>query len=131
MTLLEWKESYSVGDSVFDNDHRRLIDLINRVEEADREGLPVDWALDELEEYARYHFGREETRMEALGYPALEAHRKEHAAFIEWLETVKSTYHAAPEAHAHLAAAVNAYLRDWLDNHILKTDMAYKPHLAG
>jgi len=128
---MEWKDSYSVGDPVFDNDHRRLIDLINRVAEAEREGLPVDWALDELDEYARYHFGREERRLETLGYPRLKEHKKEHAAFIEWLTTVKSTYRAAPEAHAHLAAAVNNYLRNWLTNHILRSDMDYKPHVSG
>jgi hemerythrin len=90
MTLMEWKDSYSVGDSVFDADHKRPIEPINRVDEAGSEGMPVGLGAGRTGRLACYHFRREEIRLEAPGHPRRNTHGKEHAAFIERLATVES-----------------------------------------
>jgi hemerythrin-like metal-binding protein len=130
VALLEWQESFSVGDPVLDEDHKRLIQIINRVAAAEERGEPVQWVLQNLDEYAKNHFRWEEERMEEAGYAALDAHRREHHTFIEWLETLKATYGLDPEAHLHLAKTVNDYLRNWLTDHILTTDMEYKGQIG-
>ena len=56
MVLMEWKDSYSVGVDALDADHMRLIAIINKVDEADRAGKSVQWALEELRNYAEFHF---------------------------------------------------------------------------
>ena len=126
MALMEWKDSYSVGVDKLDNDHKRLIDIINRVDEADKAGKSVQWVLEELRNYTEYHFKAEEERMKEAGYPDLEEHMREHKAFVQWLTTVERTYNLAPDAHFHIAETVNEYLREWLTHHILLVDMQYK-----
>ena len=114
MPIVEWNDSYSVGVPALDNDHKRLIEIINRVDEAERAGNSVQWVLQELEDYAKRHFQREEERLEAIGFAGLAEHARQHHAFTEWVETVKQTYDLSPEAHFHLAATVRDYLRNWL-----------------
>jgi len=130
MAKLEWQDSYSVGVSDLDDDHKRLIDIINRVARAERDNEPVDWVLEELEDYARVHFAREEERMQAAGYPGFDAHVEKHREFVEWLRAVERTYKLSPETESYLADSVNAHLTDWLTRHILETDMAYKGKLG-
>jgi hemerythrin len=126
MALMEWKDSYSVGVDQMDADHKRLIAIINKVDEADKAGKSVQWVLEELRSYTEYHFKAEEERMKAAGYPDIEEHMREHKAFIQWLMTVERTYNLAPDAHFHIAESVNQYLSDWLTHHILLVDMQYK-----
>ena len=126
MALMEWRDSFSVGVTKLDDDHKRLIDLINRVDATEKAGKSVQWVLEELRNYAEYHFKAEEERMKAAEYPEIEEHMREHKAFIEWLATVERTYNLAPDAHFHIAETVNEYLRDWLTHHILLVDMQYK-----
>ncbi len=130
MADLEWKESYSVGIEQFDADHKKLIEIINRVVKADEAGGPVQWVLQELDNYARDHFQAEEERMASMNFPGLEDHRQEHEAFHEWLETIKVTFSMEPEAQFHLAKTVNQFLNHWLENHIFKTDMKYKDQIS-
>ena len=126
MALIEWQDAFSVGVDKLDNDHKRLIALINRVDEAEKAGKSVQWALEELRSYAEVHFKAEEERLEAADYAENDEHKKEHKAFVEWLVTVERTYNLAPDAHFHIAETVNEYLRDWLTHHILLVDMQYK-----
>ncbi len=130
MALIEWQESYSVGVAKLDDDHKRLIDIIRRVDEADKAGRSVQWVLEELRSYAEYHFRGEEERLAAAGYPDLEEHKREHHAFVEWLTTVERTYNMAPDAAFHIAETVNDYLSEWLTHHILLIDMQYKGKLG-
>ncbi len=129
MALIEWQDSFSVGVTKLDDDHKRLIDLINRIDEAEKSGKSVQWALEELRNYTEYHFRAEEARMAAADYPDIEEHKQEHKAFVEWLVTVERTYNLSPEAHFHIAETVNEYLRDWWTHHILEIDMQYKGRL--
>jgi hemerythrin-like metal-binding protein len=130
MTLLHWKDSYSVGVSDLDQDHKRLIAIINRVAEAEEQGRSIAWSVEELADYARHHFAREERMMRAAGYEAFDDHRAEHKAFLEWLRSVTSALHLDAMAQYHLAPTIKAYLGDWLDNHILKSDMQYKGRIG-
>lgn len=123
---VEWTDALSVGINVIDADHQNLIDIINRVLDAEREGTSVKWALGELAAYANDHFTREEKMMAAANYPDLAAHKKTHKAFIEWLQSLRTVYGADPGAEYYLAETMRAYLQTWLTNHIMKVDAEYK-----
>ena len=126
MALIEWQDSYSVGVDKLDDDHKRLIDIIKRIDEAEKSGKSVQWALEELRNYAAYHFKAEEECMKAADYPGIDKHKQEHKAFVEWLASVERTYNLSPDAHFHIAETVNDYLSDWLKHHILVVDMQCK-----
>ena len=130
MAAIEWQDAYSVGIDQLDADHKRLIDIINRVDDADRERRSITWALDELSDYARYHFTREEETMAAAGYAGIKAHKNRHREFLDWLRSVRLSLKMAPETQFHLGADLRDYLSRWLTGHILVEDMKYKGELG-
>ena len=58
----------------------------------------------------------------SVGVPELDEQHKGLIALIDRLTRVSD--------RAGMAETVNAFLRNWLINHILKTDMDYKPVLG-
>lgn len=124
MTRLEWKDSYSVGDAHIDAQHQGLIALINMLDDAQMVG-PV---IDRLQTYVDEHFRDEEKLMEQAGYPDLAAHREHHAAFEEWLESVRQAQLSGEVAWL-LRESMQDYLKNWLVNHILVSDQDYAPYL--
>lgn len=126
MDTLEWQESWSVGNADLDNDHKRLIAIIRSMGQYRTQASDLGRLAYELENYTKYHFAREEAMMETAGVPGLDAHKKQHRAFVEWLSAVRKSFSGTHEARSLLIDDVEAYLRTWLTDHILKTDMTYK-----
>ena len=124
MDSLKWDESYSVGDARLDEQHKGLIRLINRL----GSGAPVPVVLDELQIYVDEHFRDEERMLETAGYPDLAAHKLQHAAFEEWLETSRQACRSG-EVVGLLRDSISSYLKTWLINHILVSDKAYAGYL--
>jgi hemerythrin len=129
MELIQWQEEYSVGVPEFDEQHKGLVMLINRLTEAGHRPERIKSALDALDRYAKEHFRAEEALMTSRCYESFDEHRKQHQAFEEWLQAVKMVYNFSTSTD-YFADTVNTFLRNWLINHVLKTDMAYKSVFA-
>ena len=127
---MEWDDSYSVGVADLDDDHKKLISIINRVQEMKDSGKSMLWALEELEHYAQHHFSSEEAYLADVDYAELVEHKEEHQAFHDWLKSVRISLSSDPEAGFYLAERINDYLQKWLVNHILETDMKYKGQIS-
>ena len=126
---VEWQPSYSVGVQAMDDDHKRLLNLLDRFQTAYEFHTGDEFereALNELVDYTKTHFGREERLMEENGYPDLEAHRHEHREMIAKVDQFLKLY--GEKGHAALGE-VSEYLKDWLVNHINGTDKRYGPFL--
>ncbi|GAB6051857.1 bacteriohemerythrin [Magnetospira thiophila] len=134
MAMIVWNDKMSVGVETLDNDHKILIDLLNRVHAVAGEGggdqKVLAKTLDELLDYVRYHFEAEERLMKLAAYPNLEAHQELH----------KVMGGKVAEKHQELvergldekgSLELMNFLSDWLIRHILREDMKYKPFLAG
>ncbi len=128
-SYLEWKDEYSVGIESIDQQHRRLVNLINQLhtavtystgEEFERE------ALDELVDYTKTHFTYEEGLMEQNGYPDFDAHKAQHVAMIQKVGEVLTEYEKDQDTAMNNALS---YLSDWLINHINGTDKQYSSFL--
>lgn len=127
---LQWKAEYSVGVEELDRQHQGLIELINLLAQDKINAGLMGRVFEELEAYTKEHFTTEERLLKTANYGELKAHRKEHKAFEQWLSAVRQTYAVGVTSPTLLAVTVNAFLRDWLVNHILSSDMAYKDHVA-
>lgn len=128
---LKWKDSYSVGVKVLDEDHKKLIDLLNQFQIAYDYHTGDEFehqALDALVDYTRYHFEREEKIMEENDYPDLEAHRAQHRAMIAEVEKFINEY---KEKGHNALEGVSNYLKGWLIHHINGTDKQYSSFLNG
>ena len=126
---LDWKPEYSVGIASIDMQHRRLINLINRLQTA------VDYstgevfereALDELVDYTQTHFKYEEDLMEQNEYPDFEGHREEHVRMIARVEQVLQAYQQ--DQDDAMQKAID-FLKNWLISHINGTDKQYSQFL--
>ena len=128
---IEWKNEYSVGIDSIDQQHKKLINLINQLstavdystgEEFERE------ALAELVDYTKTHFVYEEGLMEDNGYPDFEAHKAQHREMIAEVEAVLTEYEEDQDMAMRRACD---YLKDWLIHHINGTDKQYSSFLTG
>ncbi len=126
---IKWSEEYSIGIEYIDQDHKKLLHLLNQFsiaydyaqcEEFERE------ALTELVSYTKYHFKREEKLMEDYGYPGLAEHREEHQAMIDTVEDYVKIYNE--QGHDSLKQVTNL-LTFWLINHIKESDKQYRDYL--
>ena len=93
--FVEWKDDYSVGIDSIDQQHKKLLSLINQLQTA------VDYstgeqfereALDELVEYTKTHFTYEEGMMRDNDYPDFEAHKRQHEKMFNTVREVLADY---------------------------------------
>ena len=126
MAFINWKDELSVGVKLFDNDHKELFALANRLHDniivgSQQNALaPI---LKDLVNYTIYHFGHEEGMMLQYAYPDYEIHKKEHDALIEKVQDYNDQVLSGTTS---ISLSLIGFLKDWLVNHILITDMKYK-----
>lgn len=129
--FVEWKDDYSVGIDSIDQQHKKLLNLINQLQTA------VDYstgeqfereALDELVDYTKTHFTYEEGLMRDNDYPDFEPHKAQHEKMFEKVKEVLAEYEQDQDTAMANAAE---YLKDWLINHINGTDKEYSSYLIG
>lgn len=130
MQRIEWAPEMSVGIDIIDEDHKRLIDLLNAyidAVDADEGVFVFDSLFCEFFDYTGYHFAREEEMMAKAGYPDLEEHRRGHQTIIEQLEGMRRKVMLS--VSAGMQDEVRAFLLDWLWVHIMIKDQAYAASL--
>lgn len=122
MALISWSSMLSTGVAEQDNQHKKLIDLINQLNDAMQAGKGTDVlgkVLNELVSYTVMHFGYEEKLMGQHGYAETPAHKAEHAKFVQTVGDFKKKFDSGS---AVITAEIMNFLRDWLTSHIMKTD---------
>ena len=95
MATLEWKDSYSVGVEAVDHEHRELIELVNRLNEALAGGETPDRiseAFGDLFQSISTHFALEERFMRAHDYDELAAHKSDHERLLDELRDMMDTF---------------------------------------
>jgi len=130
MPLMTWTDKLSVGVGVLDDDHKRLVGMLNELYDAMQAGHGRDSLgriLDGLVHYTKVHFGREEKFFAQTTYPAAIAHKQQHDALTRQVMDVQQKY--ASGATATLSLDVMHFLRNWLVQHIQGSDQKYRAHL--
>ena len=125
MPLINWEDSLSVKVSEIDAQHNKLVDLINTLHESmkERKGNEVLGAIiDDLVKYALEHFSTEEKYFDQFGYLKASQHKKEHKDFVNKVGAFEKDF---DNGKMMLSMEIMDFLKDWLLNHIKKTDMAY------
>lgn len=89
---VEMLETFLTGHPEIDNDHRKLIDLINLVDEAisGEEYNECKQLLDSFVDFARGHFEREEKILIEIGFPDAQSHCAYHEEMLDRAENVKN-----------------------------------------
>lgn len=121
---LVWNDSLAVGNSFIDHDHQKLIDMVNRLHTLMQEGKGKEVlgkVLHNLITYTQEHFKREEDLMHKLGYAGMADHQYEHQKLLTQVLDLQVKYESSAGT---LSIQVLHFLRDWLVNHIGKSDVA-------
>jgi diguanylate cyclase (GGDEF)-like protein/hemerythrin-like metal-binding protein/PAS domain S-box-containing protein len=121
--IFSWSDHFETGIAEIDDQHRKLVYLLNQVASAavsESTEIDLDNLLAELSAYANHHFETEEAlwarHME--GEAVLADHRKYHSGFVEKVqELYQSRKHKQETLHEILA-----FLTHWLARHILQYD---------
>jgi hemerythrin len=125
MALLSWSDSYSVKVKQFDEQHKKLIDMINQLHDAMKSGKGSETmgpVLKALATYTQTHFAAEEQLMKHYGYPDYESHKKEHNQLVMQVVDIQKQLLAGK---APITQTVMNFLRDWLVKHIQGVDKNY------
>jgi len=129
MALLTWNDSYSVKVKQLDDQHKKLIDLINQLYDAMKVGRGsevIGPVLKSLITYTQTHFSTEEQLMKLHGYPDYDTHKNEHNQLVAQVSDIKKGMDAGK---IPLTQNVMNFLRDWLIKHIQGDDKKYGPFL--
>jgi len=122
---MQWDESLSVKVAQFDEEHKKLIQLIDNLSEAMSRGKGKDVlseTLRELINYTETHFKNEERLMQQYKYVNYLEHKKEHDEFVN---KVKELHESYEKGNVMLSISVFNFLTSWVTNHIKKTDAEY------
>jgi hemerythrin len=132
MALLEWKEEYSTGIDDVDDEHRDLIDVINRLHDlllADDAKLAVPAFFARLIEGVSAHFTLEERIMRESGYPALAEHQEDHERLLdEMRDLVEAFGHAEEVDSVDLAMRLEPWFSQHFATHDLRLHTTLKVH---
>ncbi|AFN73859.1 Hemerythrin HHE cation binding region [Melioribacter roseus P3M-2] len=129
MPLFRWTDSYSVNIKSIDEQHKKLLDIINELHEAMKAGKgkeALNKIFNELVDYTRTHFSFEEKLMEKYGYSESALHKQTHQNLIKQLNELKENYE---KGNTNLSINVMNFLQDWLIGHIQGSDKKYTAHL--
>lgn len=122
MGYFSWSEDLRVGNSFIDNDHQKLIKLVNQLHDAMAQGHGKDVlgkTLAELIRYTQEHFKREEDHMQRMRFAGYAVHKSEHDKLLKEVLDLQAQFNAG---NGMLSVKVSGFLRNWLVGHIMKVD---------
>ena len=129
MSFMEWSDEYSVGLEKMDAQHRQFFAFINTMHQAFTEGRgeeELKQILEELSDYAAFHFQSEEKLLSDINYPLKLNHRDEHETFSKRIHEFSSKYASGNFA---ITLPLMDFMKKWLCGHILGSDKKYGRHI--
>jgi hemerythrin-like metal-binding protein len=125
MALITWGPKLEIGIGIIDSQHRRLVNLINQLDEALEEGRGADVVgktLEGLIDYTHTHFRTEQELLKEHDYEDYNLHCREHRIFTDQIEIYRDRLDAGS---LRISKDVMGYMRGWLLTHIGSSDRAY------
>lgn len=121
--FFEWSDNLSVGIEQIDEQHKTLIELINRLYvemvSNDAEVETVEEILNELVHYTNVHFGFEERLLFDFGYRDIGTHGKYHDQLRNQLAKLQNK---VIESKVSVNTELLGFVKRWLQHHIAIED---------
>ena len=132
MPLMTWNKELDLGIPSIDDQHKKLVKLLNELFDGMQAGKGRDvlgHVLQGLAAYTASHFRYEEDIFSKTGYPERLGHKHEHEKLIKSVEELQAK-HVAVGAGA-LTIETMHFLKHWLTGHIQGSDRRYAPYLIA
>ena len=129
MNYLKWSDKYSVNVTEIDEQHKKLISLVNEMYDAMRVGKGKDIlgaVIAELVNYTVYHFHTEELLLQQYNYSKYNEHKEMHDSLSKKARDLKEEFE---KGNKPTTIDVMLLLTNWLNAHILVEDKKYEPCL--
>lgn len=132
--MIQWKDDYSTGIDVIDNQHKKLFNIANKIYELLRDELCTDKydkiveILDELKDYTVYHFKSEEEYMKSINYNKLFSQKIEHDYFVSKFDEID--YDKIDVDQDKYILEILDFIVNWITNHIISKDKLIKQALT-
>jgi hemerythrin-like metal-binding protein len=120
-----------VGIDSIDSQHKKLADLINELYKQMNSGSTkeaVGRTLANLIDYTGSHFHFEEELFAKYDYPEQKDHKVVHNKLVAQVIEFQRQYQ---NGEKYVSLELMDFLKDWLVNHIKKTDKQYCPFLLS
>jgi len=130
VSLIKWNDGLSVGIANIDEQHKKFVDIINKLFDARREKTSPEVMgklIDELTDYARVHFKTEELYFEMYDYPEAKEHKEEHDQLVSKVQEFKEKFDDGSDLF--VAGNLATFLNTWLSDHLIKIDKKYSRFL--
>ena len=131
MALIDWSDEYIVEIEILDEQHRNLVAIINKFEDARRRGKGariMTQILNEIAGYTQEHFACEERMMEEAGYAHLKKHQSQHRQLLQRIERLQFDFQ---QGNRRITVEVGELFQYWVTSHILKHDKEYSASLQA
>lgn len=132
MALMKWSDALSVGVPSLDDQHMKMVGLLNKLHDGKMAGedkMVLGDVLSALIASTAMHFKYEEDLLARSGYPEGPSHRAEHAELTRQIQNIRHEYESiGPSA---MTIPVMSFLKNWLTAHILGADMRYRGLLVA
>ncbi len=131
MGLVAWNDSYTVKVRQFDDQHKKLMEIVNKLHDVVRadKGLLIQAdVLTSMAAYIQTHFSDEERLMRHHVFPGYVPHKKAHDQMLTQVRNFQRKVETGENTVTH---GVMIFLKDWLVQHILEEDAKYGPFMNG
>jgi hemerythrin len=124
--MYEFKEEYKTGIDFIDEQHRVLFEIADKTYNLLKNELITDkydkivTLIEELQQYAKFHFTSEEEYMKSINYKRMFTQKIAHDAFIKKINDID--FSKIDENQDQYIISILQFLNDWLVEHILKSD---------
>ncbi|MDA3867226.1 MAG: cache domain-containing protein [Salinivirgaceae bacterium] len=127
--LMAFDNSMKVGIDELDQQHERVIDLLNDtvtsyINAAAKKTIKSQLAT--FADYLSWHFGNEEQYFETHGYEAIDEHKNEHNAILKEINTQIQSY---TKGDAEALQQLLTYAKEKLAQHFTEVDTRYADFL--
>jgi len=131
MALIDWSSELVLGIAAIDEQHKKLIGIINDFHRGLTDGHAnesIDNVLRQLFEYIHIHFSYEEKLLDEHAFPYSEQHCQKHNELIKQVEDFRDKL---TEGRIMIGMDILSFLKDWILHHILEEDKAYVNFLTS
>ena len=125
---LWYEKKMSLDISAIDRQHQELVLILQQANDLhlaapDRRQVFLPTIIQKLKHYAEYHFLFEEELMSRYGYTGISDHQKLHQGYVKKIGDFGKELSAD---HSDPTDEIVVFLKQWIINHILVEDKAFK-----